>query len=106
MKNIIEITEDIKIGDATLEKGDKVEILSESTPTPQEVADALEGISLMSARSILEPMFGKKNVDFNHAGAPHFQIKTPEGNLVIVNKKYVEPDDDVVYSGELAIGYI
>lgn len=102
----ITLNKELKIGNVIIEKGDIIEVIKESTPTPQEVADALDGVSLMSARSILEPMFGKRNVDFNHAGAPHFQIKTPEGTLVIINQKYVEPDDDIVYSGELAIGYI
>ena len=73
-------------------------------PILKKIEEAIQGKSLMSLRSVLEPMFGKRNVDFSHAGAAHFQIKHKGKKIIIVNKKYV--DDAELVVGDLAIGYM
>lgn len=73
-------------------------------PIVQKIADHIEssGDSLVGLRPYLETLFPKKSIDFSFSGAPHFTIKTKQGTIVIVNKKYADDEDIIV--GELAIG--
>jgi len=82
-----------------------VPILKEAVDsTIKEIGEIVKGKSLMSLRDPLSAKFGKRNVDFSHAGAAHFQIKYKGKKIIIVNKKYV--DDAELIVGDLAIGYM
>ena len=90
----------------TVKKQDSGSSSSEKSVPPviKDIGEIIKGKSLMDLRGPLSAKFGKKNVDFSHAGAPHFQIKHQGKTIYIVNKQYAEDEDILV--GDLAIGYM
>ena len=77
-----------------------------SDPLLEKVAKAVEGLPLMQMRKVLEPMFGKKNVDFEFMGGAHFTIKTGGKKLIITNKSNAEPDSGDLIVGDYAFGFM
>lgn len=79
--------------------------MSNKNANIMKVAEIVENskVSLVDLRPYLEKVFPKKSIDFSFAGVPHFTIKTSEGDILILNKKYVSSANAMV--GEIAIGY-
>lgn len=76
------------------------------TPDIQQIGDALVGVKLVNARTVLEPMFGKNKVDFSFSPYAHVTVETRTGKIIIINKQYVDIDEDVLIIGDMAIGYL
>jgi len=70
------------------------------------IANAVKGFVLVDMRDSLEGMFDKKDVDFSYKPFPHFTVTTKDGEIVLINKKYVDIDDSMVVEGETAIGFM
>ena len=69
----------------------------------QDIGDIINGKTLMSIGTIIEKMFGKKNVIFAFSPVPHYRIKSKGKTIILVHKKYADKPDLIV--GEIAIGY-
>lgn len=70
----------------------------------EKIADACEGIGLMSLRDKLNPIFGNKAVDFQFEPVAYFTVKSPDGGkqIIITNVSNADGPDRVV--GQIAIG--
>jgi hypothetical protein len=67
-------------------------------------AAGTDGATLMNLRDKLEPVFGKKAIDFSYDPVAHFRVQSPDGGKVILiaSASHAEESDTVV--GPIAIG--